>query len=105
MSRLISTAVRRLTLRPVAPVVAKIQTRTFFKKPETGSAAETNAEAENEQSVSAVELAEQLAEKEKLIEQLEADLKAKEAELDETKKDHRYKLSDLSMELKAQQDR
>merc|ERR1712241_604983 len=108
MSRLISTAVRRLALRPVAPMTTKIQMRAFFKKTETDPAAETSttkAEAENEQSVSAAELVEQLAEKEKLIEKLTADLEAKETELDETKKDHRYKLSDLSMELKAQQDR
>merc|ERR1711892_1603195 len=81
MSRLITTAVRRLALRPICPVVTKVQTRTFFNKKgeEPGKPADAGSEADTE-PVNA-------------------------AELDETKKDHRYKLSDLSMELKAQQDR
>ena len=47
----------------------------------------------------------QLSEKNSLISQLQAELEQTQSKLDETVKDHRYKLSDLSMELKAQQDR
>merc|ERR1712212_243081 len=99
MSRLVLTAVRRLTVRPLCVPVYQSRSFTFSKNDENRDESKAEpASDEKEATPTMGELMAQIGEK-------DARIVALEEQVSETKKESQYKISSLAQEMKAQEDR